>query len=279
MKRIALALVAIPTALAAQARTRETLQYTSPAGVKYYSQVDTGSVARAEAAVKRNPYNVDTLIALGVAQAGPRMMAEAVVTFTKVIQLAPNSAVGYRWRGHRYLSVRKVDSALVDLNKAVKLDSTIYGGWYHLGVAHFLRGEFAAAAAAFGTGRRYAPDDGEYIGCTDWWWMSAMRAGQSATALQALQTMRDSLTVGHATAYMQRIRLYKGQIQPTEVFTPADTESVQVATLSFGLGNWYLVKGDTAKAKENFRRSVASGGWPGFGFMASEQELKRLEHR
>jgi hypothetical protein len=51
---------------------------------------------------------------------------------------------------------------------------------------------------------------------------------------------------------------------------------VQVATLSFGVGNWYLVKGDTATARRWFERSVASGGWPGFGFILSEVELRRL---
>jgi hypothetical protein len=37
------------------------------------------------------------------------------------------------------------------------------------------------------------------------------------------------------------------------------------------------VKGDTVKAKEWFTKSVASGGWPGFGFIASEAELRRLK--
>jgi len=50
---------------------------------------------------------------------------------------------------------------------------------------------------------------------------------------------------------------------------------VDVATLSFGLGNWYLVKGDTARARTQFERSVKSGGWPAFGFIASEAELAR----
>ena len=49
-----------------------------------------------------------------------------------------------------------------------------------------------------------------------------------------------------------------------------------LATLSYGLGNWYLVKGDTAKAQSWFERSIASGGWPAFGFIVSEVELKRL---
>ena len=51
---------------------------------------------------------------------------------------------------------------------------------------------------------------------------------------------------------------------------------VQIATLAYGLGNWYLVRGDTAEARKWFERSVQSGGWPGFGFIVSEVELRRL---
>ena len=51
---------------------------------------------------------------------------------------------------------------------------------------------------------------------------------------------------------------------------------MQVATLAYGLGNWYLVRGDKAQARKWFERSVQSSGWPGFGFIASEAELRRL---
>jgi len=61
------------------------------------------------------------------------------------------------------------------------------------------------------------------------------------------------------------------------VITPGDTADVQAATLAYGLGNWYLVRGDTARAKTYFERSVKSGGWPGFGFIMSEVELRRLK--
>ena len=74
-------------------------------------------------------------------------------------------------------------------------------------------------------------------------------------------------------AYAQRLRLYRGEVAPEAVMTAADTADVQVATLSYGIGNWYLVRGDTAKARGWFERSVASGGWPGFGFIMSELEL------
>ena len=84
----------------------------------------------------------------------------------------------------------------------------------------------------------------------------------------------DSLAA--ANAYAQRLRLYRGQIGPDDVLTAADTGDVAVATLSYGVGNWYLVRGDTARARAWFERSVRSGGWPAFGFIMSEVELRRL---
>ena len=41
----------------------------------------------------------------------------------------------------------------------------------------------------------------------------------------------------------------------------------------------YQGKGDTVKAKAAFDKAVASGGWPGFGFIVSEAELKRMGKR
>lgn len=83
----------------------------------------------------------------------------------------------------------------------------------------------------------------------------------------------DSLKIDNA--YAQRLRMYRGLTEPENVFTPADTADVQVATLSFGIGNYYLVKGDTVRARRYFERSTQSGGWPGFGFIMSEVELRR----
>src|SRR5258705_226503 len=78
------------------------------------------------------------------------------------------------------------------------------------------------------------------------------------------------------TTYTRRLQLYRGEIGPEAVLTSADTDDVQVATLAYGLGNWYLVRGDKAQARRWFERSIQSGGWPGFGFIVSETELRRL---
>jgi hypothetical protein len=71
--------------------------------------------------------------------------------------------------------------------------------------------------------------------------------------------------------------MYRGEITPGQLITPADTGDIDVATLEYGLGNWYIVHGDTARARAAFQRSVKSGGWPAFGFIASEEELRRLD--
>jgi tetratricopeptide (TPR) repeat protein len=252
----------------------QSVQYRSPAGVQYRAQRDTGAVARAESALAADPRNVDRISALGVAQSGVRQYHEARRTFTRGLEIAPSNALLYRWRGHRYLSVRELDRALDDFNRGARLDSTIYGIWYHLGIVKFARGDFAGAADAFGRALPIAPDSGERSGATDWLWMSLSRAGRGAEA-QALLDGRPDVPTG-GNAYTQRLRLYRGEVRPDSVFTPADTTDIAIATLSYGVGNWYLVRGDTAKAREWFERSVASGGWPAFGFIVSEAELRRL---
>jgi Flp pilus assembly protein TadD len=268
--------VTVALLIAASSIAAQSVQYRSPAGVEYRSQADTGAIARAQVALNADPKNVDRIIALGVAQSGVRQFREAIETFTRGLAIAPNNAMLYRWRGHRYLSVREFDKAMADLTHGFQLDSTNYGVLYHLGIVRFVRGDFNGAADAFRRAQPHAPEGSELAGSTDWLWMSLSRAGRNAEAKAMLDRRPDSVKV--TNAYATRLRLYRGEISadPDEILTPADTADVQVATLAFGVGNWLLVRGDTARARLWFERSVRSGGWPGFGFIVSEVELRRL---
>jgi tetratricopeptide (TPR) repeat protein len=252
--------------------TAQSVQYRSPAGVEYRAQRDTGAIARAESALVADPRSIDRIIALGVAQSGVRQYREAIATFTRGLAIAPNNALLYRWRGHRYLSTRVFDRALADLTRGAQLDSTIYGIWYHLGIVKFALRDFPGAVDAFTRALPIAPDSGERAGSVDWLWMSLSRAGRPADA-QALLDRKPDVTPG-GNAYDQRLRLYRGLVSPDSLFTPADTSDIAIATLSYGIGNWYLVRGDSAQARKWFERSIASGGWPAFGFIVSEVELR-----
>src|SRR2546422_5505381 len=101
-------LVAASVAAAAPAGG-QSVQYRSAAGVEYRAQRDTGPIARAETALAVDPRSVERIIQLGVAQSGARQFREAIQTFTRGLTIAPTDATLYRWRGHRYLSVREFE--------------------------------------------------------------------------------------------------------------------------------------------------------------------------
>jgi tetratricopeptide (TPR) repeat protein len=271
---VAVALVAV--ALATPFAQAQTVEYRSRAGVEFRADKDTGGVARAQHALAADPRNVEKIIALGLAQATIRQYHDAIATFTLGMKIAPGNPLLYRWRGHRYISIGEFDKALADLTRGNALDSSNYDIWYHLGVARFELGEFSQAADAFARAQRRAPNANELAGSTDWLWMSLSRANRVAEAQKALAPITDTLPITTATAYAQRLKLYRGVSSPGQVVTAADTAAVQLATLSFGVGNWYLVRGETARARSWFERAVASGGWPAFAFFAAERELQRL---
>jgi tetratricopeptide (TPR) repeat protein len=268
------AAIAFGPALHARQAGAQSIQYKSPAGVEYRSLPDTDAIRSARAAAGIDPRSIARIIDLGVAQSGARQFREAIATFTRGLAIEPNNALLLRWRGHRYLSVREFDKAFADLSRGAKLDPTIYGNWYHLGIVQYIRGDFAGAAASFAKALPIAPDPGELAGSTDWLWMSLSRAGRGVEAKAMLDRRPDSKPV--TNAYTRRLQLYRGEIAPAAVITAADTDDVQIATLAYGLGNWYLLRGDKAQARALFERSVQSGGWPGFGFIVSEVELKRV---
>jgi len=274
------AVIAAGPALDAGQTGTPSVQYRSSEGVEYRALPDTDAVKSARAALDADPKSIARIIDLGVAQSGARQFREAIATFTRGLEIEPNNALLLRWRGHRYLSVREFDRAFADLSRGSKLDASIYGNWYHLGIVQFLRGNFDDAAASFAKGQPIAPDAGELQGSVDWLWMSLSRAGRAAEAKAMLDRKLDHQRPDlkpAINAYTQRIKLYRGEIGPDAVLTPADTDEVQIATLAYGLGNWYLVQGDKAQARKWFERSVqASAGWPGFGFIVSEVELRRL---
>src|SRR5262245_41586314 len=266
--------IALGPALDARQTGVPSVQYRSPDGVEYRSLPDTDAVKSARAALEASPRNIARIIDLGVAQSGARQFREAIATFTRGLEIEPDNALLLRWRGHRYLSVCEFDRALADLTRGGAIDGTIYGIWYQRGVVQYLRGNFADAAASFARAQPIAPDAGELAGSTDWLWMSLSRAGRGGDAKAMRERRPDSKPVTNADT--RRLQLYRGEIGPETVVTAADTDEVQVATLAYGLGNWYLVRGDNVQARAWFERSIQSGGWPGFGFIVSEVELRRL---
>ena len=101
---------------------------------------------------------------------------------------------------------------------------------------------------------------------------------KEATALLGL--IREDMKIIENDSYFLRLKMYKGLIQPDSLLkVDANAEDVDLAlaTQGYGVGNWYLCEGDTAKAKEIFTKVVSGKHFSAFGFVAAEADLARLK--
>lgn len=257
----------------AQAQTPELI---SPLGRSLYAQPDTaGIVARAESAVARAPRDIDSLVRLGQAYASVWRYHEAIRTYERAIDIAPDRAVLYRHRGHRLISIRQFPQAIRDLERGAALDSTSWDIWYHLGLAYYLSGRWQDAAGAYRRCLGLSASAESRVAAGDWLWMTLARAGRKDEAAAVLAGLPDTLTIRENVAYYTRLLFYGGRRTEADLRALMAAGALEFATVGYGLANWQLVQGDTARARELFRSVVEGPYWPAFGFIAAETELRR----
>ncbi len=254
-------------------------------------------LAKAQADFDKDPSSADAAIWLGRRLAYLGRFRDAIDTYTKGIAKHPNEARLYRHRGHRYITIRKFDLAVADLTKASELiagkpdeiepdgapnpkgipRSTLQSNiWYHLGLAHYLNGQFDRALEAYRSGMRVSRvNDDMLVATSDWLYMTLRRLKRDDDARAALEPITAQMDVIENMAYHARLLMYKGQRTPESVLNLNTADDVQIATQGYGVGNWYLVNGDRAKAKEIFDRVLAGRAWTAFGFIAAEADTQR----
>lgn len=228
---------------------------------------------------------------------------EAVAIFTEGLEKYPDSYRLYRHRGHRYISLRKFDSAIADFEKAAALmegkpleiepdgqpnrldqplSTTQFNVWYHLGLAHYLKKDFAKAQEAYKKCLAVCENDDSRIAVLDWLYMTYRRQGKVAEAERALAMVTDSMTVIENESYYRRLKMYKGWLKPEDLLqadSTSDDYDLNIATQGYGVGNWYLYNGDTTKALETFEEVVDGKLFAAFGFIAAEAELFSIADR
>ena len=208
----------------------------------------------------------------------------------------PNDARLYRYRGHRYITVRELGKAIADLTKASRLvagqpdvpepEASAAGGpptstlqfaiWYHLGLAHYLQGDFDGAVRDYRECLKASQgSDDRLVAASDWLYMALRRAGRKDEATRVLETIRPDLKVLQNHAYLNRLLMYKGLLSPEDLLR-AGGGDLDAPTLGYAVGNWYLYGGQTEKAREVFAAVVKGPYWPAFGFLAAEADLVRL---
>ena len=254
-------------------------------------------LAKAQADFDKDPAGADVAIWLGRRLAYLGRFRDAIDTYTKGIAKHPDEPRLYRHRGHRYITIRKFDLAVADLTKAAQLiagkpdeiepdgapnpkgipRSTLQSNiWYHLGLAHYLKGQFDRALEAYRSGMRVSRvNDDMLVATSDWLYMTLRRLKRDDEARAALEPITAQMDVIENMAYHARLLMYKGQRTPESVLNLNTADDVQIATQGYGVGNWYLVNGYRAKAKEIFDRVLAGRAWTAFGFIAAEADTQR----
>ncbi len=250
----------------------------------------------AKAQYEANPDDAEALIWYGRRTAYLGNYRKAIEIFTEGIQKHPEDARMYRHRGHRYITVRKFNEAIEDLEQAAKLiegtedqvepdglpntrnmpRSTLHTNiWYHLGLAYYLTGDFEKSADAYRSCLEASTNDDMMIATSYWLYMTLKRSGNDGLAGQILEPVNQDMDLIENESYHKLLLVFKGNFDEKSLLNNAETP-LDNATIGYGLGNWHYVNGRTGRAEEIFRDVYAGSSWAAFGYIAAEVDLVRL---
>lgn len=250
-------------------------------------------LARAQADYDAAPSDADAIIWLGRRLGYLGRYRDAIDVFSRGVELHPDDARMYRHRGHRYITVRRLDDAIRDLAHAAELTrgqpdevepdgapnryniptSTLQSNiWYHLALAHYLKHDFDSALPAWQRSVAVSTNDDMLVASADWLYMTLRRLGRDEEAAAVLERITPDMRILENDAYHQRLLMYRGLVAPEDLLAADTDDPVQLATYGYGVANWHLYNGDEQRARDIFERILEGPNWAAFGYIAAEAE-------
>jgi len=217
---------------------------------------------------------------------------EAIDVFSAAIETHPRDHRLYRFRGHRYLTVRKFDAAIRDLRRASELirgtqdalepdgmpnaantpTSTQHGNvWYHLGLAYYYKANWRDALSAFRRSLAIATNDDMKVAAGYWVYLLELRIDRMRADETLAKELPEAVTLLENHAYWALIQMFRKKITPEEV----RAQKLDDATTGYGIAQFHFLNGDQKSGFAELRRVVASESWPSFGYIAAEAALER----
>ena len=242
--------------------------------------------------------SADNLIWLGRRIAYLGKYKDAIEIFTQGAEKFPDDARFLRHRGHRFITLRCFELAITDLNRAAKLTkgkpdqvepdglpnarniptSTLQSNiYYHLGLAHYLKGDFKAALKAYREAEKVSTNPDMLVATTHWQYMTLRRLGRKKEATSVIAAIKPDLDVIENADYYKLIRLYQGTTSSKDLLKEISGEAspLSKASIGYGLGNWFLYNNQRDEAEKVFRQIILGNQWASFGHIAAEVELNR----
>lgn len=222
---------------------------------------------------------------------------EAVAAFTRGLAAHPDSAWLLRFRGHRYITLRRFADAVRDLERARELaalrpDEVEPDGApnaagipigtlrsnvdYHLGLAWFLLGDFERAWRVYEDGFELArANDDRLVSHTYWAYLTLSKLGRRAEARELLAPIRRDMHILENESYLALLLHFRGDLTESELLSAPSSGANDAATRGFGVALARSFAGDAAGARARLAEVVRKGPPAAFGTIAAEAELTR----
>jgi tetratricopeptide (TPR) repeat protein len=219
---------------------------------------------------------------------------EAIQRFSEGVRTYPRDARFLRHRGHRYITTRDFAAAVADLGRAAALiegmpdtiepdglpnargipTSTLHTNvHYHLGLAHWLRGDYARARYAWLECLAAARNPDMEAATRYWLYLAQRRLGLDAEAARNLAAVDARWDIIENHAYQRLLLRFRGEAAPAS--HSAGVESLDDATYAYGLAQWHRLEGRDTEADALIERLLAGPQRAAFGYIAAEADRAR----
>jgi tetratricopeptide (TPR) repeat protein len=238
----------------------------------------------------KNREDPDNILWLGRRTAYLGRYREACAIFSIGAEKHPENPWFPRHRGHRFLTMRLIDRAVDDFEKAAKLmegmphsiepdgipndrntpvSSLQTNVWYHLGLARYIQGDWKRAAEAYKKGIEAWEINDNYASFANWYYLALRRMGKDAQAEKVLKRAEPGMDLIENQGYLDLLLLYKGVYKPKEL--------LEKKGLRYGIAAWHLINGEEKKAEKLLKDILSSEEWAAFNHLAAEAEYKRIQ--
>ena len=247
----------------------------------------------------QNP-NSDNLIWIGRRHAYLGNYESAIKYFSQGISTYPLDARFYRHRGHRLITNRCFERAINDLKKAASLSnnkpneiepdglpnalniptSTLKGNiYYHLGLAYYFESQLKKAMLAFEKCIEFSKNNDSFVAAANWLYIIYYQLNMINKADKLVTKIDNQMNLIENHSYLSILNLYKNSSSLLDIEKKIlKEESLNNITVAFGLGNFYLLKGETEKAFKIYNLITNSDQWSSFAYIGAEVMLKKLSN-
>ena len=94
-------------------------------------------------------------------------------------------------------------------------------------------------------------------------------------AALVLESVHKDMTIIENEAYFNLLLFYKEEFITDEISANSSAGSSEAA--KYGIANWHHYNGNIDKARDLYQELVDNGNWAGFGYIAAEADLSRMQ--